>query len=506
MELEKSKQICSLMKPKSFVSRHIGPTDKDIEVMLKEINSPSLKDLIKEAVPHNILHSKKVNESQEKVLGQPVSEGTALEYIKSIAEKNTIMKNYIGMGFNPTILPSSILLNVFMNPNWLTSYTPYQAEIFQGRLEALLNYQTVITELTGLEMANASLLDEGSACTEAMYMACNIADFKKKKFFIDKDLFPYIKKCLRTKAHFLKIEIVEGDYQSHKFDESYFGGIVQNPDDLGRVKDYSQFTKDIKKIKAISIVTADIASLLLVKSPKEMGFDIACGNTQRFGLPLLNGGPHAGFLACDMTDMTHRRKMPGRLVGLSKDVEGQRSCRLALQTREQHIRRDKATSNICTAQALVANLCGFYALFHGKQGLIDISKRINKYTNYLLRKLKSIDFKTISEEGRIFDTIVLKFNSKEETKNVIRKFLENKINLREIDDLTLSLALNETTTLGDLEEIIQLFQEVNGFTSKYDISKEYKEINSVTSLTQELQRDTTGILNQEMFNKFSSEH
>ena len=505
LHLEKLKGISPSLKAKSFTFRHIGPTEKDSQSMLSELGMSSLKELMQKAVPTNILHNQKVEKSQSKQLGESASEGTTLAYLQSIADKNELYKNYIGLGFNPTILPSCILMNVFMNPNWLTSYTPYQSEISQGRLEALLNFQTMISELTGLDLANSSLLDEGSAAAEAMYMAWNISNFTKKKFFISSNLFPYIKQAIKTKAHFLGLEIVEGDWEKIDFDNTFCGGIVQNPDNFGRVKDLSAFSEKMKKAGGVSIIDCDIASLLLVKSPKDMGFDIALGSTQRFGIPLMNGGPHCGYFACSNQ---YKRKMPGRIVGISKDAEGNIGYRLALQTREQHIRRNMATSNICTAQALIANISGFYAIFHGKKGLIEISERINRFANYLAQKLNSIGIKVISEEGKIFGTVMVDFENKDEVDSLIEKFRMRKINIRKFDNSNqVAIALNETTTLGDLEEIIKIFYEMKDLNPKcYNIEKEIKDIETVPLIDDSLKRDTSNILNQEIFNKYTSEH
>lgn len=503
MYLEKLRGVGEGLKARPFTFRHLGPNEKDLSEMLSYINMDSLTQLIEKAMPSNIIHNSQVREKQAKILGEAASEETTLAYLEKIADKNEIYKNYIGMGFNPNHIPSSILMNVFMNSTWLTSYTPYQAEISQGRLEALMNFQTLISELTGHGLANASLLDEGSAAAEAMYMAWNISDFKRNKFFISADLYPYLKQCIRTRAHFLNIEIIEGDWEKMEFDESFCGGIVQNPSNDGTVRDLSQFAKKMKSVGAVSAIDCDIASLMMVKSPKEMGFDIALGNTQRFGIPLMNGGPHCGFFSCEEK---YKRKMPGRIIGISKDSEGNPAYRLSLQTREQHIRRNKATSNICTAQALIANLTGFYAMYHGKEGLIRMTERINRFTNYLIEKLSSLGLNVLSKPGEVFDTVVIKYNSIDETNAIVDKFRQNKINIRQFENENkVSLTLNETTTLGDIEEIIKIFMcSMN--KCDFNIEKELNQIENMSLINSNLRRDTSSILNQKIFNHYSSEH
>ncbi|MCQ2816900.1 MAG: glycine dehydrogenase (aminomethyl-transferring) [archaeon] len=505
MYLEKLRNVKPELKSRPFTFRHLGPNEKDISSMLNFLGVESLTDLMNKAMPSNIIHTSRVRDAQAKVLGEASSEETTTAYLQAIADKNEIYKNYIGLGFNPNHLPASIQMNVFMNPTWLTSYTPYQAEISQGRLEALMNFQTLISELTGHDIGNASLLDEGSSAAEAMYMCWNISDFKKNKFFIDSNVFSYIKKCVRTKAHFLGIEVIEGDWEKTDIDNTFCGGLVQNPGNDGIVRDLSAFAKKIKNAGGISVIDCDIASLLMVKSPKEQGFDVALGNTQRFGIPLCNGGPHCGFFSCDDK---HKRKMPGRIIGISKDVEGNVAYRLSLQTREQHIRRNKATSNICTAQALIANISGFYAMYHGKTGLIRISERINRFTNYLIEKLSSLGLNVVTKAGTVFDTFAIKYENIDQVNEVIEKFRENKINIRKFDgENKISLTLNETTTLGDVEEIIKIFMKTLRKNShSFNIENEISNVESAPLLDDGLRRDTTRILNQEIFSKYSSEH
>ncbi len=468
-----------------------------------------MDELTEQTVPRSIWISTSEKESQDKILGKPVSESTALNYLKEVAKKNKLFKNYIGMGYNPVITPSVILRNILENPAWYTSYTPYQAEISQGRLESLLNYQTLITELTGLPFSNASLLDEATAAAEAMYMAFNLSNGKKSDFFVSSSIFPNIKDTLRARAHYLNINIIEGC----PGDESIFsnknlcGGIVQNPNNQGKVKDYSSFTNKMKEIGGVSIVAADILSLLLCKSPGDMGFDIAVGSAQRFGVPMMNGGPHAGFLA---TRDEFKRKIPGRVVGISKDRHGNPALRLSMQTREQHIRRDKATSNICTAQALLANIAAFFAIFHGKEGLIKISQRLNLYSTYLSDKLSNSGYSVVNSPEEIFDTVTIDLiKSGVNIDSALTSFEKNEINVRRIGDNMISVTLNETTNFNDLEQLIKVFNSIKGINSPIDISKD----SSFTSLDSNklkiknsLRRNTESILKQDIFNKYTSEH
>lgn len=375
-------------------------------------------------------------------------------------------------------------------------------------MESLLNFQTLITELTGLEFSNASLLDEATASAEAMYLAHTLSGGKKKDFFVAESLFPFIKDTIKTRAFYLKINIIEGNPNDPKIFENnnLFGGIVQNPDSKGRVQDYSNFTAKMKEIKAVSIVAQDIMSLLMIKSPGEMGFDIAVGSAQRFGVPMMNGGPHAGFMA---TRDEYKRKIPGRVIGVSKDKYGKRALRLSLQTREQHIRRDKATSNICTAQALLANMSSFYAIFHGKSGLVDISKRLNFFAVNLQNELEKLGYQFANKTSEIFDTVTIKVHeSGLSVDALVCHFEINEINLRIIDNDTVSVTINETTTLADLEELLNQFATIKDESQGFDIAKldwvNNKNLSCV--LSEEFRRtNLKDILNQDIFNKYSSE-
>jgi glycine dehydrogenase len=475
--------------------------------MLKTVNAESLDKLIEETVPKSILLSEESQKNQQKVLGEPISEQTALNYLKEISKQNIIDKSYIGGGYNPVIIPPVILRNILENPAWYTSYTPYQAEISQGRLESLLNYQTLITELTGLPIANASLLDEATSAAEAMYLAYNTHNGKRKDFFVSDRVFPFIKDVLRTRAHYLGINIIEGDINDKQIfkNKNIFGVIVQNPDNLGLVRhDLEEYIQGWKQSEIVTIIAADILSLVLCKSPAEMGFDIAVGSAQRFGVPMMNGGPHAGFIA---VKDEYKRKIPGRVIGISKDRHGNPALRLCMQTREQHIRRDKATSNICTAQALLANMAAFYALFHGKQGLIQIAKRVNLFANILSEKVFELGYYPKFRKDFIFDTVTLTLNSNE-YQSLKHECDNNNISFREIDSGLYSFTINETTTLSDLEEVINIFAKAKNKDSQhFDITTTdvIHKVQDSYGLNQSLRRKTEDYLNQDIFNKYSSE-
>jgi len=375
-------------------------------------------------------------------------------------------------------------------------------------MESLLNFQTLITELTGLDFSNASLLDEATAAAEAMYLAHAVSGGKRKDFFVSENLFPFIKDTIKSRAYYMGINIIEGNPSDDKIfqNTNLFGGIVQNPDSTGKVNDFSDFAAKMKEIKCVSIVAQDIMSLLLLKSPGEMGFDIAVGSAQRFGVPMMNGGPHAGFMA---TKDEYKRKIPGRVIGVSKDKHGKRALRLSLQTREQHIRRDKATSNICTAQALLANMSAFYAIFHGKSGLVDISSRFNLMAVNLQNELEKIGYKCANKNSEIFDTVTIKAQeSGLSVEKIIDYFEQNEINVRNVDKNTVSVTINETTSLADLEELLNHFAKIKGVNNSFDVTKldwvKNKNLSSV--LSQGLRRiNLKNILNQDIFNKYSSE-
>jgi len=430
-----------------FISRHIGPRETDIDSMLSTVGVSSIDELIEQTIPSDILAKEPLK------LSEPMSEYEYLNYIKDIASKNKIYKTYIGMGYYNTVVPSVILRNVFENPSWYTSYTPYQAEISQGRLEALLNFQTMVISLTGMDIANSSLLDEATAASEAMIMMFNKRDrsFVKNegnKLFVDEKVFPQTLSVLRVKAEPLGIEIVTGDYKIFDFNDKIFGAIVQYPNSDGSIEDYKLFAEKAHANKSMFTVVADLMSLAILTPPGEWGADIVCGTTQRFGIPMGYGGPSAGYFA---TSEKFKRSMPGRIIGVSVDRNGNHALRMALQTREQHIKRERATSNICTAQALLATLAGMYAVYHGPIGIKNIAYKIHNLTGQLNESLAKAG---ITQENKdFFDTLKVKVA---DAKAVTEKAVKEKMNFRFIDDKTIGISLDETTSVADVNKIIEI--------------------------------------------------
>ncbi len=387
---------------REFISRHIGPSEKETKQMLKTIGAASIDELMSSTVPPAIRMKKSLD------LPAAMSEHEYLQHIKEVSLKNKVFKNYIGQGYYDTITPSVILRNVFENPGWYTQYTPYQAEISQGRLESLLNFQTMAADLTGLPIANASLLDEATAAAEAMTMFFNSVNrdtdhIERPKFFVDTEIFPQTKDVLVTRAIPVGIEIVTGDYKKASIDKSYFGAIVQYPNNKGSVEDYRDFINKVHDAGAYVAMATDLLALCLITPPGELGADVAVGSAQRFGVPLGYGGPHAAFFAAKDE---FKRNIPGRIIGVSIDAQGNRALRMALQTREQHIKREKATSNICTAQALLANMAAMYAVFHGPDGLKNIAKRVAVLTQTVADAIEERGFELVSQY--FFDTIVVR--------------------------------------------------------------------------------------------------
>ncbi len=431
-----------------FISRHIGPTEADAKAMLRTIGAGSLEELVSRTVPASIRmdHSLRIPAA--------LSEHEYLKHIKEISLRNKLFTNYIGQGYYDTITPSVILRNIFENPGWYTQYTPYQAEISQGRLESLLNFQTMVSDLTALPIANASLLDEATAAAEAMTMFFNTLNrqdhIERPRFFVDKELFPQTKDVLYTRAAPVGIEIVEGDYKTAEPDNTFFGAIVQYPNDKGAIEDYRHFISSVHEAGGLVAMATDLLALTLLTPPGELGADAAVGSAQRFGVPLGYGGPHAAFFA---TREEFKRSIPGRLIGVSVDAQGNRALRMALQTREQHIKREKATSNICTAQALLANMAAMYAVYHGPQGLKNIASRIALLTQILAESVEERGFDLVS--SNFFDTIVVKVDD-------IAPFREKaerqQINLRYYDNRHIGISLDETTSPEDLYDLINCFE------------------------------------------------
>lgn len=430
----------------SFINRHIGPNSQEIDKMLKVLGFSSLDKLIDATVPQGIRLSKTL------ILPEAQSEYGALAQLKSIASKNQIFRSYIGMGYHDCITPPVIQRNILENPGWYTAYTPYQAEIAQGRLKALLNYQTMIVELTGLEIANASLLDEGTAAAEAMSMSYGLCKNKNANaFFVDCHCHPQTIEVIKTRAYPLGIELIIADHRFFEFEQEIFGALLQYPATDGTIYDYRTFIESAHDKGALVTVAADPLSLALLTPPGEFGADIAVGSTQRFGVPLGYGGPHAAYFA---TREAYKRKIPGRIVGVSKDAQGNPALRLALQTREQHIRRDKATSNICTAQVLLAVIAGMYGVYHGPEGVKNIAQRIHQLTVILAKGLQKLSY-TVNDEP-FFDTVRVGVGDAS-VKAVIAAAAERKINLRLYTEGVLCISLDETTTVHDVVELWQIF-------------------------------------------------
>src|SRR6266513_1531647 len=371
----------------TFADRHIGPSPEETAQMLGEIGFADLDALVDATVPKNIRLDRVLE------LHATKSESDALAELRALASQNRIARNFIGAGYSDTITPPVIQRNILENPGWYTAYTPYQAELAQGRLEALLNFQTMVTDLTGLDIANASMLDEATAAAEAMGL-CHAAVPSRKIFFVADNCHPQTIAVVRTRAKPLGIELVVGDFASFKFKDAVFGALVQYPSTNGAIYDYSEFVRQAHDVGALVVVAADILALTLLKPPREFSADVAVGNTQRFGVSLGFGGPHAAYFA---TRDQYKRHMPGRLVGVSHDAEGRPAYRLALQTREQHIRRDKATSNICTAEVLLAVIASMYAVYHGPRGLRAIAERVHRLTSQLADGLRTLGLKITPE-------------------------------------------------------------------------------------------------------------
>lgn len=438
---------------KEFHQRHNGPDNQEIKEMLSVIGIPTLEELINKTVPESIRIRKDLD------IPAAMSEHAYLTHLSAIAQKNKVNKSYIGQGYYDTHTPSVILRTIFENPGWYTQYTPYQAEISQGRLESLLNYQTMISDLTGLPLSNASLLDEATAAAEAMAMLfhhVNKTDTPTQpKFFVDTATFSQTKDVLVTRALPIGVELVFGDYKTAAIDNSYFGALIQYPSATGSVEDYRQFINLVHQHNGFVVMATDLLALTLLVSPGELGADVAVGNAQRFGVPMGYGGPHAAFFA---TKDDFKRGIPGRLIGVSIDAQGNRALRMALQTREQHIKREKATSNICTAQALLANMAAMYAVYHGPEGLKTIATRTAALTSTLGNQLKELGYTLLHDY--FFDTVFVKVNNSSTIKSTAETA---DINFYYANATTIGISLDETTTVADLNNIITIFAKaING--------------------------------------------
>lgn len=477
------------MKTDAFALRHIGPRENDIQKMLKTIGAETLDQLILETIPSDIRLKSSLN------LEPAMTEYEYSNHISQLGNKNKVFQSYIGLGYNQAIVPAVIQRNIFENPGWYTAYTPYQAEISQGRLEAILNFQTMVIELSGMEIANASLLDEGTAAAEAMSMLFDVRtrDQKKNninKFFVSEEILPQTLSVLQTRSAPIGVELVIGNHENFDFTTDFYGAILQYPGKYGQVHDYASFIAKAAENEIKVAVAADILSLAQLTPPGEMGAAIVFGTTQRFGIPLGYGGPHAAYFA---TKDEYKRSMPGRIIGVTVDTNGNRALRLALQTREQHIKRDKATSNICTAQVLLSVMAGMYAVYHGPKGLQYIAKKVHASTATLANELEKLGLEQTNTA--FFDTIVIKTDAKK-----IRKIAEqNEVNFYYIDENTVSISLNETTSIADLNKIAGIFAKAND-----------KNANPIFALSEtqhfpsNLNR-TSLFLQHEVFNKYHSE-
>ena len=488
------------MSTYKFSDRHIGPRADEINDMLKVVNASSLNQLIDETIPE------KIHLGREMSLPEALSESRFVEHMQGVAKKNKNYRSYIGMGYFNTILPGVIQRNILENPGWYTAYTPYQAEIAQGRLEALLNYQTMVADLTGMKIANASLLDEGTAAAEAMGMLLGSRTRAQKKlnvvkFFVSELCYPQTIEIVKTRAVPFGIELIIGNHNDIKLDSSYFGCLLQYPAKHGEVIDYSSFVQMAKENEIGVVVAADLLSLSLLTPPGEWGADVVVGTTQRFGIPMGYGGPHAAYFA---TFEKYKRSIPGRIIGVSEDADGNRALRMALQTREQHIKREKATSNICTAQVLLAVMAGMYGVYHGEEGLRGMSKKIHSLTATLSEGLTQLGYHQLN--SAYFDT--LKIGTGNVSMENIKTYAEDsKINFNYIYDETLSISVDEKDDLQNINDILEVFAKSCNHSDSADLinevlSGDYTEANA--RIPEVLYRKSS-FMQHEVFNRYHSE-
>ena len=475
------------MNTNSFQRRHIGPNLEEQEQMLATIKAADLEQLITETVPDNIRLKNELD------LEPALSEYEYLAHIKTLSEKNKVFKSYIGLGYHEAIVPSVIQRNILENPGWYTAYTPYQAEIAQGRLEALLNYQTMICDLTGMELANASLLDESTAAAEAMALLYDVRERSKKraganKFFVSDEILPQTHSLLQTRSTPIGIELVFGNHEDFDFSDAFFGAILQYPGKYGHIFDYENFVSKANENNIKVAVAADILSLVKLKAPGEFGASVVVGTTQRFGIPLGYGGPHAAYFA---TKEAYKRSIPGRNIGITKDKNGKRALRMALQTREQHIKREKATSNICTAQVLLAVMAGMYAVYHGKDGLQYIADTVHEKTKTLAIILEKLGFKQLNNS--YFDTLLIEVEA-EKLKVVAEA---SNVNFNYIDQNHVSISVNETVGDTELKAIVHCFEKAFNLTAK--------EFSMAISVIAENTKRNTPFLENKIFNTYQSE-
>ena len=485
--------LVQLEQRDNFIGRHIGPDASEENALLKAVGATSLEDLSTQIVPSDILREEFLDIKDAR------TEFEAINYLRTLADQNKVFKSYIGMGYNDTIVPPVILRNVLENPGWYTAYTPYQPEIAQGRLEALLNFQQLVCDMTGMELANASLLDEGTAAAEAMAMTKRtVRKNKSNTYFVDKNCLPQTIDVIKTRAEAFGWDIIVGPAEDAA-DADVFGAIFQYPGKNGNVEDFTSIITALHAKDALATVATDLMALVALKTPAEMGADIVLGNAQHFGVPMGFGGPHAAFFA---TKDKYKRSIPGRIIGVSIDAQGNQALRMALQTREQHIRREKANSNICTAQALLANLSSFYAVYHGPQGLKTIAGRIHRLTDILALGLKKAGLKITNETW--FDTLTIVTNDRDA---VIQRALAAEVNLRLDSAVSVGVSLCEKTSANDIQELFNIFlgeaaEDLN--LNVYDLDAEIVAADS-QSIPAELVR-TTEFLTHPTFNSYHSEH
>lgn len=481
--LQKKRTLNDLQHAEQFTTRHVGPSIDDQQAMLSLLDCNNLQQLIEQVVPESIISDQPLK------LTTKCTEAQALKELRQIATGNKIFKSFVGQGYYGTLTPNVILRNILENPAWYTAYTPYQPEISQGRLEALINFQTMVTDLTGLEIANASMLDEGTAAAEAMTLSRRVSKSKSNRFYVDSDCLPQTIDIIATRAGPLGIEIITGKPQD--CDADVFGMLLQYPGASGEIIDHREIIAKVHEHKGIVVMAADILSLVLLESPGSLGADIAVGSTQRFGVPMGFGGPHAAYMA---TKDAYKRNLPGRIVGLSQDAQGNPAYRLALQTREQHIRREKATSNICTAQVLLAVIAGMYAVYHGPKGLTNIANRVHMLTTVLAQGLTQHNIAI--KNSSWFDTLTL--NTGANTEAIVEKAELNKVNLRIIDESHLGISIDETTSA---EEIVLLWDIIIG---DHDLSIDHLAEQVVQNIPGNMMR-TQSFLDHETFNSYHSE-
>ncbi|WP_339771534.1 aminomethyl-transferring glycine dehydrogenase [uncultured Paraglaciecola sp.] len=485
--------LSQLEQTQDFIRRHIGPSEAEMAEMLEFVGADSLDDLMQQTVPEGIRLPQSLN------VGESQTEAQALAYLKSVASKNKVHRSYIGMGYHDTLTPNVILRNVLENPGWYTAYTPYQPEIAQGRLQALLNFQQVTIDLTGMELASASLLDEATAAAEAMGLAKRVSKNKKSNaFFVADDVHPQTLDVIQTRADMFGFDVIVGSAKEAA-SQDVFGALLQYPGTTGSVNDLTDIIAQIQANKGIVAVSADIMSLVLLKAPGEMGADVVLGSAQRFGVPMGYGGPHAAFFA---TRDAYKRSLPGRIIGVSKDTRGRPALRMALQTREQHIRREKANSNICTAQVLLANMASFYAVYHGPEGLKTIASRIHRLTDILAAGIEQHASKGLSlVNSTWFDTLTVNVGDKKDA--IVAAANAAQMNLRTDMEGAVGISLDETTTRDDINA---LFNVLLGEAHDLDLNQLDQQIvaKGSQSIPAELVR-TSDILTHKVFNSYQSE-